>query len=369
MKKILLLCPSSNTVRSFRMSLIRALQKEGVDVAVCAFDQENKDLIESCGVDFYCIPSENRSLNPLGFIRLYNEYKKLIKEIQPDTVFTFILKPNTFGVLAAKKVGVKNIFSMVEGAGDVFINHSFKWKVIRFVVCTLYKQAFKNTKKVFFLNNDDKKEFLQRQLVKEDQCEIIHGVGVDLDRFAFKPIKNNRTFLMIARMLKTKGVLEYCQAARIVKQKYPDAIFNYLGAEGTLKFADIQEYLDDGSVNYLGTTKDVRPYIEDSLAVVLPSYREGMPMVIMETEAIGRGVVVSNSVGCKDTVNDGYNGWLVEVGNVEQIAEKAIWFIEHPEKAIEMGKNSRQFAEEHFDQKKINEKIIEIIQENCIEKN
>ena len=164
-------------------------------------------------------------------------------------------------------------------------------------------------------------------------------------------------------MLKTKGVFEYCQCARIVKQKYPDATFNYLGGEGTVKLADIQEYIDDGSITYLGTTKDVRPHLENCLLLLLSSYREGLPMSIMEAEAVGRGIITSDNVGCRDTVKDGYNGFLVAQKDVQAMADKCIWAIENLERAREMGNNARKFAEEHFDSKKINEKIFKILGE------
>jgi len=194
----------------------------------------------------------------------------------------------------------------VEGAGDVFIYNTIKWRFIRFMVCKLYKNSFKRVKKVFFLNNEDKTEFLSRKILKKEQCEIVHGIGVNLEYFAYKPIKTDRTFLMVARMLKTKGVYEYCKCARTVKQKYPDAVFNYLGAEGTVKLSDIQEYIDDGSINYLGTTKDVRPYLEECTAFVLPSYREGMSMSIMEAAATGRAVLATDTVGCRDSIINEY---------------------------------------------------------------
>lgn len=363
MKKILLLCASSNSVKNFRQPLISKLKDEGFRVGVCAFDEENKDLIEEWGVDFFCISSNNRSLNPFHLLKQKSSYKKLIKEYHPDVIFTFVLKPNTLGGMAAHSVGVKSIYSMVEGAGDAFINNNFKWKIIRFVICRWYKKAFKYAKKVFFLNQDDESEFIARKLVREEQCELIHGIGVDLERFAQKPVKNERTFLMVARMLKTKGVYEYCECARIVKQKYPDAVFNYLGAEGTVKVADIQEYIDDGSICYLGTTKDVRPYLENCLFLLLCSYREGLPMCIMEAEAVGRGIITSDNIGCRDTVVDGYNGFLIPQGDIAYMAEKTIWAIENTNEAIQMGINSRKFAEENFNQEKINQIIVEIINE------
>ena len=362
MEKIVLLCVSSQGVINFRTELIKTLQAKGYIVSVVAFDDDYEKEIVDLGVDFYHINDKNRSTNPLKILSLKKKYKKILKKIRPNIVFTFMLKPNTFGVLSAKSLGIKEIYSMVEGAGDVFVNGGLKWRGIRFVACKLYKKAFRYAKKVFFLNNDDKAEFLQRKLVKEEQCKIIRGIGVDLEKFAYKSAKNDKTFLMVARMLQTKGVYEYCKCARLVRQKYPDAVFNYLGGEGTVKLADIQEYINDGSIHYLGTTKDVRPYLEDCLVVLLSSYREGMPMSIMEAEAVGRAIITSNSVGCKDTVLNGYNGFLVEQKDYVAMAEKCIWAIENFEKAQEMGQNARKFAEENFDAKKINEIIIENIE-------
>lgn len=369
-RRILLICGISQTVITFRLSLIKSLQRNGYNVFVIALDEEYKETIIANGIEFYCVNSHNRSLNPFGMWKLQKKYETLIREIAPDIVFTFMLKPNTFGVLAAKKAGVKQIYSMVEGAGDVFINTGLKWRVIRKVVCGLYKKAFRSCAKVFFLNNDDKTEFIQRKLVKPEQCEIIHGIGVDLEKFAYKPIKNYRTFLMVARMLKTKGVMEYCECARIVKRSYPDTVFNYLGAEGTVKVADIQEYIDDGSVNYLGTATDVRPFYEDCTALVLPSYREGMPMSVMEAEAVGRAIIATDVNGCRDTVKNGYNGFLVPHGDANALSERIVYCIEHSDEVELFGANSRKYAEENFDQKKINETIIEIIAEwrvACIE--
>lgn len=361
--KILLITPTSDQAVGFRAKLIESLQGEGHDVSVLTFDDKNRGLLEERRVDFHFIPDANRSMNPFRVLTLKSRYCKVIRKISPDIVFTFMLKPNAFGVPAAKRAGVKKIYSMVEGAGDAFINGGAKWRVIRTVVCGLYRRAFRHCERVFFLNEDDKAEFIRRGLVREAQCEVVHGIGVDLEKFAYRPVKNRQTFLMVARMLRTKGVLEYCECARAVRKKYPQAVFNYLGGEGTVKVSDIREYIDDGSINYLGTTKDVRPYYEECTAYVLPSYREGMPMSVMEAEAIGRMVLVTDVNGCRDTVRDGYNGFLISHGDLEKMEEKVVWCIEHPEEAEQMGKNARAYAEENFDQKKINEKILQILSE------
>lgn len=359
--KILLICSSTATVTSFRKELILKLKKLGCQVCVVAFDEKQKDQIIQLGVEFFCLNDANRSLNPFKVLSLKNRYAKLIKKINPDLVFTFMLKPNIYGVQGAKKAGVESIYSMVEGAGDVFINNGLKWKLIRKYVCHGYKKAFKHSKRVFFLNNDDKKDFVKRGLVKEEQCEIVHGVGIDLDRFTQRPLKNKNSFLMVARLLKTKGVFEYCEASRLVKEKYKEATFNLVGPEGTVKAEDIKEYIDSGAINYLGPTTDVVPYFENTAVNVLPSYREGLGLVNAEAGAIGRPSITCDTNGTRDTVIDGYNGFLVPIKNAQALADKMIYFLENPEMVEEMGNNARKFAEENFDQRKINEKICNII--------
>lgn len=360
-QRVLLICGSSQTVVNFRLGLVRTLQARNIDVSVVALDDEYENEIVSSNVNFYSANSQNRSINPFGINRLKNYYIKIIKQIQPDIVFTFMLKPNIFGVSAAKKAGVKKIFSMVEGAGDVFINNGLKWKIIRSVVCRMYRKSFKYTDKVFFLNNDDKAEFIERKLVNEAKCEIIPGIGVDTERFAYKPIKNNKTFLMIARMLKTKGVIEYCEAARKVKRLYPDTVFNYLGSEGNIKVSDIQEYIDDGSIDYLGTTKDVRPYLEECSVFVLPSYREGFPVSIMEAMSVGRCVITSDTNGCRDAVDNSKTGYLLPIRDVNELVKRMIRFIENPQEINTMGISARAVAEVRFDQNNVNDHIVECI--------
>ena len=359
--RVLLICSKSGVVVNFRKKLIEKLQENGHSVCAIAFDRQHEEEIKRRGIEFYCCEDANRSLNPFKVLTLSSRYAKIIKQINPDLVFTFMLKPNVYGVQGAKKAGVTNVYSMVEGAGDVFINNGLKWKIIRSLVCRGYKKSFSVAKKVFFLNNDDKADFVARGLVAEDKCEIVHGIGIDLERFAFKPIKNHNTFLMIARLLKTKGVMEYCEAARIVKKTHPEAVFNLVGPEATLKQADIQEYIDDGSVNYLGPTSDVRPYIEECSVHVLPSYREGLGLVNAEAGAVGRPIITGDTNGTRDTVDDGYNGFLVPIKNSAALADKMIYFLENPDKIEVMGKNARVFAEANFDHRVINEKICKII--------
>lgn len=363
-KRVMFIAAASNMVLSFRTDLIKKFQSEGYNVGVVAFDNDCEQQIESLGVKFYCAFDNNRNTSPLKILSLKKKYVKIIKDFNPEIVLTFMLKPNIFGVLASKKAGVKKVYSMVEGAGDVFIKSGFKWKIIRKIVCHLYKKAFKISNKVFFLNNDDKGEFINRKILPQEKCKLINGIGVNLEKFAYKPVTNTSTFAMVARMLKTKGVIEYCKCARLVKEKYPNATFNYLGQEGDITVSDIQEYIDDGSINYLGVVSDVRPYLEQATVMVLPSYREGFPMSIMEAQAVGRAIITHNVTGCKETVKDGYNGFLVQKSDYIKMAEKVVWFLENQEETKAMCENARAFAEQYFDQAKINQKIFDIVTKN-----
>ena len=363
MKKILLIAVTSQSVMTFRRSLIAELQNNGYAVSVIAFDREYEQDVLDLGVDFYCIEDSNRSVNPLRILTLQRRYARVIQAIAPDTVFTFMLKPNIFGAPAARSAKVKKIYSMVEGAGDVFINNSPKWKIVRAVVCFLYKRAFRCSDKVFFLNTDDISEFTSRGLLPEAKCSLIHGIGVDLVYFSQKPLQNRKSFLMVARMLHNKGVIDYCECARRVKKKHPDAYFGYLGGEGNVTLSDIKDYIDDGSVDYLGTAKDVRTYLESCTCLVLPSMREGCPVSVMEAEATGRAIITTNNVGCRETVTENYNGFLVDCHDVDAMVEKCEYLIDNPEEAEKMCRNSRIFAEEHFDQSKINKQIITILEQ------
>lgn len=359
--KYLLVMTTSENVINFRSNMIRFLLRKGHSVSVIAHDSAREEDIKKLGVRFYCVSQDNRGVNPFSILLYYQKLAEMIKKEAPDVLLTYQLKPNIFGALAGSKNKVKRIHATVEGLGDVYTNEGIKWRLIRLVVNLLYRTAFRKVDGVFFLNHDDKEELIGRKLVEASKCTVLHGIGVDLQKFKFSEVKNTKKFIMVARMLETKGVYEYCQCARIVKNKYPDAVFGYLGAEGTVKVSDIQEYIDDGSIEYYGTTNDVRPYLEDVLLLLLSSYREGCPASIMEAEAVGRAVITSNSVGCKDTVLDGYNGFVVEKYDVQAMAEKVIWCLEHPDQTRQMCHNARTFAEEHFDAEKINEIVYRTV--------
>lgn len=366
-KKLLMLCAASQNIYTFRLPLIKRLEREGFEVYAVAFDDDYKNELKAERVRFMCLKGSNRSSNPLKILSLKKHYRQIIDKVKPDVVFTFVLKPNTFGVLAAHEAGVTHIFSMVEGAGDPFTLTGLKWRVVKKVVCSLYKKSFKYPDKVFFLNQDDAKEFAELGLVKHKQSQLVFGIGVDTERFAETPVDvSSNQFVMMARMQLTKGVIDYCNAARLVKQSHPEAEFLYLGGESSLKVSDIQEYIDDGSIKYLGVVKDVRPELKASLMMCMPSYyREGMSMSIMEALSSGRGVITTDNIGCRDMVREGYNGYIIDKHDYKALADRCIKVLEDKALAEQMGKNAREYAVEHLEQSKINEKIVGVLQQ-CI---
>ena len=215
--KYLLIATRSKEVMNFRKSFIEHLVNKGHSVSVITFDGERKQDIENLNAKVFVVEQDNRGLNPFSILKFRKQVKKIVKEVKPEVVLTYQLKPNTLAVGVSKKAGAK-VYSMVEGLGDVYIKNGLKWKLVRSVVNFLYKNSFKKAEKVFFLNNDDKKEFIDRQLIRKEKCVVINGIGVDLNHFEQKPIKNHNQVLMVARMLKSKGILEYLECARRVKK-------------------------------------------------------------------------------------------------------------------------------------------------------
>lgn len=358
--KIVLINNRNYSVIKFRKNLIESLKKEGYQVFLIIIDN-SEEKIEIKDVEIYYIPENNRSINPIGKFKMFMQIVSIIKKIKPNKVFTFQVSPNIFGVLAAKVCKVVDIYSMVEGAGDVFIYNSLKWKIIRCFTCLLYKEAFKFCKRILFLNSEDKEEFINRKLVNKKQCAIIHGIGVDTDYFSYVPIFNTNTFLMIARMMPAKGTIEYCEAARIVKKKYPKTVFNYIGEEFILTRNDIKEYIDDGTINYLGWQNDVRPFLNECYSCLSLSKREGLSMTLMEAASIGRASIVTNIAGNREIVTDNYNGYIIEDRDPKTIANKIILALNNTEKMIQMGRNSRELAVKTFNVDVINKEIIDII--------
>jgi glycosyltransferase involved in cell wall biosynthesis len=253
---------------------------------------------------------------------------------------------------------------MVTGLGYVFMGNSPKQRLIRPLVSFLYRKALAANSKVFFLNSDDRRLFGRLGIADQPgKSVLINGEGIDIHHFSEQRIEPAPPkFLMIARLIRDKGIREYAEAARLLGKRHPQALFRLLGPPDVnptaVPLSQIQAWHGEGRIEYLGETRDVRPYLADANVFVLPSYREGLPVTIMEAMASGRPVVTTNAPGCRETVVDGDNGFLVPVGNAEALAEAMERFALQPELIKRMGRRSREIAEEKYDVHKVNATIM-----------
>ncbi|WP_139070894.1 glycosyltransferase family 4 protein, partial [Vibrio breoganii] len=233
------------------------------------------------------------------------------------------------------------------------------------LVAFLYRLALKKSKAVIFQNRDNMEVFIKEGIVKAEKCRLVNGSGVDLEHFTKADLPERPSFLLIARLLGDKGIREYALAAKAVRDKYPHADFALVGptdpSPDGIGMEELNKLVESCGIYYEGSTLDVRPFISKCSIFVLPSYHEGMPRTVLEAMAMGRPILTTNVPGCRETVVNGVNGWLVEKANVEQLTERMIWFIENQERWFDMGDKSRKIAHEKFDVHKVNTEIFKIM--------
>lgn len=366
--KIIIFGNSADSIVNFRGDLIRELIDQGHQVL--AFAPETSELlkqkINNIGARFVPIYVERTGVNPLKDIKTVVDLIGLLKKEKPDIILSYTIKSVIYGSIAAGLSGIKKIYSMITGLGYAFSDsdNSLKQKVVYFAVRFLYKQSLRFNRKIFFQNPDDRNLFIQLHLIKDiNQAVLINGSGVNIDRFVPAKLPEKISFLLIARLLKDKGVGEYAAAAHIIKRKYPDIIFKLVGWRydnpTVISKEKLQSWIDEGIIEYLGRLDDVRPVIAESSVYVLPSYyREGTPRTILEAMAIGRPVITTDVPGCRETVIDGKNGFLVPARDIDKLTEAMERFISNPVLIKTMGNESRKIAEEKYDVRKVNQKIM-----------
>lgn len=360
--KFILISPKNRTVYNFRGDLIKEIQSKGYEVIVTGPNRDGIEKIKELGVRFEEIPLNKTGINIIADIKYTINLWKLLKKEKPDATLGYTIKPVIYGSIAAKLAGVKTINSMITGVGYVFTAQTFKAKTIRFFASILYKLGFLSASNVIFQNKDDMEEFLKLKLLKEDKCRLVNGSGVSMERFKPTQYPETITFFMLSRVLYSKGVREYLEAAKNVKAKYPHIKFMLLGAveniQDSMSMDDLKNYIDLGVIEYLGETNDVSKYYSQSSVYVLPSYREGVPRTVLEAMAMARPIITTDAPGCRETVVDGINGFLVAVKDPQQIEGRMTWFIQNPQKIPEMGKASLVLCKERFDVNKVNQDMI-----------
>ena len=362
---ILVVAPKSRPVYNFRGDLIREMIKKGNTVTAVGPEDEYRKEIESMGVKYICLKMNKTSISVLHDIKYCLSLRKIIKSEKIDMTFAFTIKPVVYGSIAAKTCGLKNIYSMIAGLGRLFgEKRGIKTTIVRMISGMLYKTAFKCCNKVFFQNQDDLEEFVKYGYLKREKTQRVNGSGVNMERFSPTGLPEIPTFLMVSRVLKDKGVFEFIEAAKILKSKHPEAKCILLGgfdsAMGAITHDELKPYIDSGAIEFPGETKNVQPYFENASVFVLPTYyREGIPRTILEALANKMPVITTNMPGCKETVEEGKNGFLIPIKNAEALAEKMEWFVNHPDETEKMAGRSLEICKEKFDVNKVNRVILD----------
>lgn len=320
-----------------------------------------------CALDVRRIPIKiNRSgLNPLADLKLLADYRRLLKPIRPAAFLGYTIKPNVYGSLAAASLGIPAIPN-VSGLGTAFIRNG----LLQQIVTRLYRVAFRRAPVVFFQNDEDRQLFTDRRIVRPDQPRVLPGSGVGLDWFTPVPQADGPpTFLLIGRLLRDKGVVEFVEAARALRSVLPQARFQLLGPidignRTAISPGELGSWVSEGLVEHLGTTDDVRPFIAAATAVVLPSYREGMPRSLLEAAAMGRPLIAADVPGSRDVVEDGVNGFLCTVRNSASLAGAMDRLVRLPAaQRIAMGEASRRKVQERFSEKLVVRAYLDVLAE------
>ncbi len=365
MSRIVVLGALPRSLLNFRGDLLKALVLSGHEVVAMAAQEEPEvtSALAAWGVRFHAYPVQRNGLNPCRDLQTFWVLRTMLTALAPDIVLAYTVKPIVWGSIAMTGMPSVQFFALIEGVGYAFQPGNLKRKLLTQVVTGLYRLALKKAQKVLFLNQDNKQLFLRLRIVQPYQVAIINGTGIDLDRFSVAPFPaGDFAFLTIARLLGEKGLREYAEAACLVKVHYPGVVFRLLGGEDPspdgIPLQEVQGWHTAGVVEYLGTREDVRPVIADCHIYVLPSYHEGMPRTVLEALAMGRPILTTDVPGCRETILFGENGFLVPKAEAEALAERMIWFIEHPDQWERMGQRSRRLAEERFDVHRVNKQLM-----------
>lgn len=372
----LLIASFPDSLLRFRGPLLEALQAKGLSVHVAAPDlpigSEMRLRLESQGVVVHDISLRRTGMNPLADLASLMGLWRLMRRIQPDYVLSYTIKPVIYGTLAAGLARVPHRFALITGLGYVFQGQLDSAEVagnkqrglLRALVQGLYAFALRVAKKVFFQNPDDEALFRKLGILRDTVASVVvNGSGVDVAEYSVSALPvvtsdSGPSFLLIARLLGDKGVREYAEAARRIKIHYPHCVFRLVGwiddNPDAIKQHELDGWMAEGVLEYLGRLSDVRPAIVDCSVYVLPSYREGTPRTVLEAMAMARAIVTTDAPGCRETVLDGENGFLVPARDVDALTEAMLRFVHAPELANQMGHRSRQIAEEKYDVHKVN---------------
>tara|TARA_R110002020_G_scaffold29239_1_gene92368 strand:+ start:35428 stop:36552 length:1125 start_codon:yes stop_codon:yes gene_type:complete len=364
MNSILIIASYPDSLITFRGALIDALVAKGFAVHVAApslaLGHPTARQLTARGATPHEIKLSRTGMNPLADIKAALGMYALIRKIKPTWMLAYTIKPVVYGLMAGRLAGVAHRFALITGLGYAFQGEEQGGRSnVRWLVQRLYGAALSGAHKVFFQNPDD--ELLFRSLAilpKSVPSCVVNGSGIPVDQFVLAGLPTALQFLLIARLLGDKGIREYAEAASQLKQRHPHAVFRLVGwideNPDAIHQEELESWVNSGVIDFLGKLEDVRPAIEKCSVYVLPSYREGTPRTVLEAMAMGRPIITTDAPGCRETVVDGDNGFLVPVKSVSALVEAMERFILDPDLAVRMGKRSREIAVEKYDVHKVN---------------
>ena len=357
-KKILFLSNHFITLFFFRKELIKRLCERGHRVIITMPDDERKDFFSDMGCEIIITPMSRRGTNPVEDMKLMAQYRRIIKDVKPDIIFSYTIKPNIYGCMASNALGYKQVCN-VTGTGTTFMKETALSKLSRL----LYRASMKKAYKVFFQNSGDRDYFIEHKMVR-DNWEMLPGSGVNLEQHKLCPMPQTEElrFIYIGRLMGMKGVEQYLEAARVITEKYRKAKFYAAGFVEEDKYKPmVEEYHEKGIIEYLGFRKDIDDWIEHCHCTVLPSLGgEGVPNVLLESAATGRVCIASRIHGSKEVVEDGVTGYLFTPGNSAELIEKIEKFIAlSAREREEMGMRGRAKMEREFDREIVIAKYIQ----------
>lgn len=372
LKKIVISYNTARYLYRLRIGIVLRLLERRYKVIIIAPWDEYSQKLEELGCEVHDITMDNKGSSLYKDTLTLLAYRKLYRKLQPDLALHFTIKPNIYATLAARSLGVPCV-NMVTGLGTAFVNDSWLTRIIE----QLYKfsQTWPHT--VFLQNMDDVRLFIDRGLVAKEKAVLLPSSGIDLEKFAATPLPEDSSpiFLLIARMLKDKGIMEFVEAARTIKANHPNVRFQLLGPLGVenrsaIFPAQMDAWENEGIIEYLGETHDVSPYIANSTCVVLPSYyREGLPRSLLEAAAMARPIITTDNVGCRDIVDDGENGYLCKIKDPIDLADKIERILMLSTKQLaDMGQKGREKMQREFDEKIIVERYLAVVEDALIQK-
>jgi len=362
--KVAVVLNTSWNIYNFRMNFIRTLIEKGYEVHTIAPEDGFTHLLTEAGCHHHPLLMDSRGINPVKDLALIFELRRIYRKVSPDIILHYTIKPNIYGSIAAATLKIP-VVNNVCGLGTVFLRKN----VLSMVAIQLYRWTFRYPKKVFFQNPDDRDLFVTNRLVPAASADLLPGSGIDLQRFSPSPFTRNKpfTFLLISRLITDKGILEYVEAVRKLRAQGVEARFQVLGAKDPqhrrgISHETVQQWIDDKTIEYLGTTADVRPFIQSADCVVLPSYREGAPHTLLEAASCGKPIVATDVPGCHQVVENNHNGLLCKLKDAQDLADKMKAMSHLDDITLkEFGLNGRRKMESEFDEAIVINKYLDVI--------